>query len=899
MLLSLGSFSQTMRLSGNVNDTAAKQVLPNALLMAVKFKDSTLVDFSRTDKNGFFKPIKVPVDTYIVIISHPNFSDKTYLLVPSKKDTAFAFKNIVLPGKSVQLNEVEVIAYKDKMYYKGDTLQFTADSFKVKQNATVEDLLKKLPGMKVDVNGKITVQGKTVDQVLVDGDEFFGTDPTIATKNLNANTVETVQVYDKKNENTEGGGDETVKVVNLKLKEDSKKGYFGKITGASDFQKFYENDILVNKFKKNMKVSAFGLFANTPKQAFSWRDANDYGLNNESGGNYDAESNTWTSNGNNPSGVPQTLKTGFYFNDKFGKNTKINADYTFKQNRLFAGSETNTQFFLQDTSYSNAQIVKNNSLNQGHNFSMRFTQKLDSLTELTVRPRINYKKSEYNNSQIDDFISQSDELTRQTNIENKGNSESIDASTQIKIEQKFMKKDRVFSVNYTPSYYNSTAANNLGTDFRYFKGQLPDSSLLQKRNSESYRLEQNASLSYTEPWSKKFKTEIGYGLSHNLNNSFRKTLDYNGQAYDIINPNQSNDFRNKRITHRVGGKLIYDVKKYRISIGTNYRNIYQENINVTKEQKLSNTFHNVLPFANFNYRINQGSNFTINYSSNNQQPDLQQLQPVADNTDPNRISIGNPALKPQFSNNINTNYYFYKGVSDRNFYAGGNFNHVINEINERTSFDSLGRSVTTPVNINGNYFIGWWAGGGFPVFKRWMKIMYSFNSDFNNNVAYINDQQNVTQNLSLSPGLQLEKQSDKFEAGVSGYYHYNVPKQTISVQSNQPYYSYDLNAHFNIKLPANFRIMGEGNYTDNGNRASGYNINYVIVNAAVNKTFFKAENLITSIEAFDIFNQNISNTRSVESNKIVDRKTQVIKRYFLLRAIYKFNSKTQKKEDKE
>ncbi|MGZ3921487.1 MAG: outer membrane beta-barrel protein, partial [Bacteroidia bacterium] len=841
--LTIPAISQTIRLSGNLNDTMQSQKIPNVLLMAIRFTDSTLVNFTRTNKDGIFKPITVPVDTYIVIISHPNFNDKTYLLVPNKNDSVFNFKNIVLPQKSVQLNEVEIIAYKDKMYYKGDTLQFTADSFKVKQNATVEDLLKKLPGIKVDASGKITIQGKQVDQVLVDGDEFFGSDPTIATKNLNANTVETVQVYDKKNENTEGGGDETVKIVNLKLKEDAKKGYFGKVGGATDGKKFYENDLLVNKFKRNRKVSLFGLFANTPKQAFGWGDANQYGLSNENGGNYDPETNTWTSFNNNATGVPQTLKSGFYFNDKFGKSTKINSDYTFKQNQLFAGSETNTQFFLTDTSYTNSQVIRNQTQNQAHNFNFRITTNLDSLTEITFKPKINYTTASNNNSKSDEFISQDNVLTRQTTILNTGSSEIMDAGLLLKVNRNFMKKDRNLTINYQPAYYNSTSVNNLNTSFNYFQNQLPDSSILQKRTTTNYRLENTGSIVYTEPWTKKIKTELSYGISHNQNNSNRTTLDYNGQAYDIINPTQSNDFRNTRIANRIGTKFIYDVKKYRVSIGANYRNIFQQNINVSKTQTLSSTFNNFLPFANVNFRINQGSNLSLSYNTSAQQPDLQQLQPVIDNTDPNRIKTGNPALRPQFSNNFSLNYYFYKGISDVNFYAGSQFNTVSNEINDKTTFDSYGRSVTSPVNVNGNYFGNMWLGGGFPIFKRWMKMMYNFSGSINNNVTFANEQKNITQLISVDPGLSFEKELDYLEVGIGGNYSYNVPRQTISLSSNQPYYTYGLNGRAMVKLPKNFRISTDGDYTNNGNRAAGYNINYFILNAQVSKTFFKRENL--------------------------------------------------------
>ncbi len=890
--------SQTIKLSGNTNDTSLKQSLPNALLMAIRFTDSSLVNFTRTNKDGIFKPIKLPVDTYIVIISHPNFNDKTYLLVPTKNDTVFNFKNVVLPPKSVQLNEVEVIAYKEKMYYKGDTLQFTADSFKVKPNATVEDLLKKLPGVKVDAKGKITIQGKQVDQILVDGDEFFGSDPTIATKNLNANTVETVQVFEKKNESTEDNAAETVKVLNLKLKEDSKKGYFGKVGGASDFNKFYENDVLINKFKKQQKFSLFGLLANTPKQAFGWDDANKYGLSNETNNNYDPETNSFTGSNSNGTGVPQTLKSGFYLNDKYGKNTKLNTDYTFNQNQLVTGSETNTQFFLEDTSYTNQQKIDNRAQTQRHNFNLRWTQKLDSLTELIVKPKINYSIDNNSNSKFDKFITQNNNVTRQTTIFNSNNSETLDANVMFKLSRNFMKKDRNIIVTYQPTYYNAKTNANLNTNFNYYQNQLPDSSLLQKRTQVNHREEHNASITYIEPLTKKFKTEVSYGFAYNKSYNNRTTLDFNGQAYDNLNTTQSNDFKNLRVVNKAGAKLIYDVKKYRISLGTAFRSIYQENINVTKNQKLNQTFTNILPSAVFIYRINQGSNLHINYSSSAQQPDLQQLQPVVDNTDPNRITIGNPNLKPQFTNYVNANYYFYKGISDVNFYAGGQYNNVLREINEKTSFDSQGTSTTTPVNIDGNFSSNIWCGGAFPVFKRFMKISSSLSSGFNNNVAYVNDIKNTTQFFDITPNIGFEKIVDYLELTMGANYSYNIPKQTISTQSKS-YYTYSIEGMLMIKLPKKFRINTDGHYTNNGNRAVGYNLNYLIFNASLSKTFFKAENLIISAEANDILNQNISNQREITANKIIDTKTQIIKRYFLARVIYKFNSNKKKEEENE
>jgi hypothetical protein len=886
--------AQELRLSGNVSDTSQKADLPNVLLMAIRFSDSTLVNYTRSNPSGVFEPIKVPLDTYIVILSHPAFSDKTYLLVPSKKDTAFTFKNVIMPAKTVVLNEVEIIAYKDKSYYKGDTLIFTADSFKTAANATVEDLLKKLPGVRVDSKGKITIQGKEVDQVLVDGDEFFGSDPTIATRNLNAAAIENVQVYDKKNESTAEGQNETLKVVNLKMKDDAKKGYFGKVSGASDGQKFYENEMLANRFKGGIKASVFGIVANTPKQAFDWGETDRYGLSNEQPYSYDEETGNWTSNNNSGTGIPQTIKTGFYFNDKISKKTKINTDYTFNQNQLESGTETNTQFFLADTNYSNNQTTIKLAKNQTHNFNFRVVHKLDSLTELIVAPKIKYAINDNSGLQTDEFISAEKQLTRKTEIYNSNRTEFMDANVLIKLNRNFMKKDRRFSFTYQPIYNSSNGVTKLNSDFNYYKNQASDSSSSQRRTQDIYKLEHNMGLLYIEPLSKKFKTEVNYNFVYTNNKNDRETYTFGGAAYDIFSPTLSNNFDNSRLINKGGVKLIYEVKKYKFSLGSNFRNIQQQNLNVTTGQKLSLTVNNILPLASFNYRINQGSNFQIFYNTSSQQPDLQQMQPVTDNTDPNRIVIGNPNLKPTFTNNVTINYYFYKGISDVNFYSNVNVGTTNQEISYTTTFDTQGKAVSQPVNINGNYSSNFYMGGGFPVFKRFMKIYISLNGSRSNSVSRVNGVDYNSIDNSITPSLQFEKNIDKLNIQLGGNYSYNVPKSNINLQSNQPYYSYSFDGNVTIKLPKKFSISADGRYTNNGNRTPGYNINFFILNGSLNKAFLKSENLILSFIANDIFNQNISNQRYLTTNQIVDTKTQIIRRYFLLKLTVKFNSQKSK-----
>ncbi|HOZ81342.1 MAG TPA: carboxypeptidase-like regulatory domain-containing protein, partial [Bacteroidia bacterium] len=200
LLSTYSTFAQKISVKGNVQDTTAREPLSNALIMAIKLMDSTLVNYTRSDEKGFFNINALPVDTYQVIITHPKFADMGFFIFGDSTNLEYDFGKIILQPKNIDLHEVTIYAFKDPVYYKGDTLIYTADSFKTKANANVEDLLKKLPGLSVDASGKITSQGKSIDKVLVDGDEFFGSDPTMATKNLAASSIESVQVYEKKSD---------------------------------------------------------------------------------------------------------------------------------------------------------------------------------------------------------------------------------------------------------------------------------------------------------------------------------------------------------------------------------------------------------------------------------------------------------------------------------------------------------------------------------------------------------------------------------------------------------------------------------------------------------------------------------------------------------------------------
>lgn len=898
---SISSFSQKLSISGNVQDTSAKGPLPNAIVMAIKLMDSTLVDFTRTNSEGFFKLKPLPIDTYQVVISHPKFADMGYFIFGDKKNLEYDFGKIILQPKNVSLDEVTIFAFKDPIYYKGDTLIYTADSFKTKANATVEDLLKKLPGLKVDKDGKITSQGKAVDKVLVDGDEFFGGDPTVATRNLNANSIESVQVYEKKSDDVANSstGEETQKILNLKLKDEAKKGYFGKVSGASDFQKFYEGEALGNYFKKKLKISVFGLASNTPNSSFGWDDVYKYGLNNE----FDRQENEdggWSMSMSNsqPQGIPQNLKTGFYYTDKLSKNTKLNFNYSYNNSMVNSKTTKKAQYFLTDTSYTSDNLVESIQKNEAHAFNLGLEQRIDSLTDFYLNSKVKLLGSNSSSKDETDFLSSDNIKTRNTSISNSNKSSGYDISNNLKLIKRFKKKDRLLNVSYSNSFSETNTDGILKTD-NYSYADSVDflTSINQKKSGLNVNQSHIAGISYTEPITKKIKIEVSYDFMHYNSKQDKKALNNILGEYTELDSTVTNNFINVKQINRAGLKFIYEVKKMRFTIGTKARNVFVNNNNIFKNQHITQNFNNILPFSTIRYKFSDNKALDIKYTTGSQNPTISQLQPVRDNSNPNFINIGNPSLLPTFMHSINLNFNSWKSISGKYTWMGLTYNYINNDIATATSYDSIGRTVSQAINVNGNFNFNGYVGTSMPFFSKKLEIGPNLWASYAENKSMINGLENKTEDIRSSISMDIRLNLEKFSAGVSGYYSYNSAFSSLNNKSNTPYSSQGLSGNVSAKLPKNFLLESDANYTINSKRSNGYNINYLVWNASFSKTFFKKENFILGVYAYDILNQNISVDRDISSNVITDIKTNIISRYFLLKATIKFNSNKTKEED--
>src|SRR5687767_6613292 len=517
------ALAQTSSVIGVVEDSIEKKNLHNTVISLLRVKDSVLVKFTRADKSGKFSLSNVKDGEYIIMITHPllgDYFDRTTV----KPGVVNNLGTIAMIPKSKLLAEV-IIKSGSPIRIKGDTTVYTADSFKVREGANVEELLRRLPGIQVDKDGKITAMGEKVTKVLVDGEEFFGSDPGIATKNLRADIVKEVEVFDKKSDQAEFTGiDDGVKdkTINLKLKDDKKKGYFGKIEAGGGLKDKYNNAIMLNAFKGKRKIAAYGIMSNTGQTNLDWEESNNYGGGidglesgiSDDGGMYMMYNGDGDDNyGGGRKGIPRNWNGGLHYSNKFNNNKQsVNAGYKFSKINAPGITSTFSKNFLPDTSWSTNSVSNNYSSNNKHAFNFTMETNIDSSNTLkwTVRANENntLTRSKY---YTESFADNRDSINNsQRNSNNKGVNDAITSS--LLWRHKFKKLSRTLSINTDLNWNQSENDGLLYSLNNYYRNGVIDNrdTIDQQniRNNEGKSV--NTKIAYTEPLLKDMYLEFSY-----------------------------------------------------------------------------------------------------------------------------------------------------------------------------------------------------------------------------------------------------------------------------------------------------------------------------------------------------------------------------------------------------
>ena len=896
--MSYVGFAQNLTIQGSLKDSIANRALNSATVSLVYAKDSSLVSFSRTNEAGVFNFKNVAPGNYLISVSYVGYVPKW---VPVLTGTEKIVEMGLIYMNDVNtMSTVTVTARRPPVVINGDSVEFNSENFKTAPNAVVEDLLKKMPGMEVDKAGGITVNGKKVTKVFVNGKEFFTGDPVMATKNLPADAVDKIQVYDRKSDQAmftgiDDGSEETA--INLKLKKDRNKSTFGKLNAGAGTPSVFDAQGNVNVINNEAQFSAIGGANNTNRQNFSGRNIINFsgggggrpgaggGVTvNFSGGSGETDANA--------QGIADTYSIGGNYSNLFNdKKTEFNANLSVSDVTRNNNSFSKTQNLTPGNAFNRISNANSIAGNKQQNFGSTIDHKVTDNFSFRFTPSLGLQQTtNYSEDSTQTYLTNGNLLNSNTTMSSSV-SDAVNAASTLLLRKKFAKKGRTISSTITQSFNRSNSSGNQYTEqLSYLNSKLTNDSILDQKNirkgeNSSY----SANIIYTEPLGKKSLLEFNTYLSKSIGSSSRKIYDYSSltDGYGILNTRLTNEF-NSEYTYS-GGGMSYrsNQKKYNFATGFSIQKAVLDGENISAKTKLSQSFQDILPNATFRYNFSQTKNLNIDYRTSTNQPSITQLQPVLDQSNINRQSIGNPDLKRSYVHNLNIRFFSSKILAGKNFFSTLNASTTNNSI---VNYDSVlpNRTILTkPVNVDGAYRINTSLNYGFGIKKLKSRLSFGLNAGLNNNISYANGLLNTIVTKSTGPSISYTYiVDDVIDINLTARYSFSQTTNEVNPNLNTNFLTKVFGADMTNYLPFNIVLNQSFNYAINTGRAEGFNTAIPIWNASFSKFFLKNKRAEIKMSAFDLLNKNIGINRNVSQNQIVDRSYNVISQYFMLTFTY-------------
>jgi hypothetical protein len=889
-------------IKGVVKDTTNESLM-YATVMLLNVTDSSLMHFTRSDDGGAFEFKNVKNEPMLLKISYVGFIPYQQNLRVSSTSLLDLGKVICKPITS-ELMEVVIKTAKAPLLFKGDTVEYNASSFKVPPGSTVEDLLRRLPGIDVDGDGNIKAQGKDVKRVYVDGKAFFGNDAKAATRNLNADAITKVQVYNDASEQTKLTGvddGKKEKVMNLELKEEFKKGSFGKLTAAAGTQERYALRGNYNRFNEISQLSFIGYFNNINETGVNWDDYSEFkGQNSwnrdDADFGFSGGIRYYTADGapmNNFDGRGFTKNGGIGVNYNYDKKkTNLSSNYFYNSSRLNMGQFSDTKTLLENSAFRTYDTLGLVDFRSNHTLNARLEQKFDSLNTLLFK--VNAKMSgQYKNSNTASQTQNatSNILNTMSNLSTSDLDQSALTTTAI-YRKKFRKKGRAFAVSGVFNYENGKSADVLNSlNQVVLQNPLNIRQLIAKDNR---MLQYRGSALYSEPLSKRFFLEgfANYALSQNDNNN-QATNPATAARIDSFSRYYSID--NQYI--RLGSSLRYSHEGINLSAGLaaqqlNFKGLFALDKNVQANVGvLDNTYFNLTPRATASFEFKNNLNLSFEYSYNVTAPSIEEMMPVQVFYNTNYVSSGNPYLKPRTSHTGDVSLYLYNPTKMSSIGVNSTYNLYNTNItqNQVTVYQPDKGYVTKVTNENttGGFDIANWIWASQPLFKTKINLSPSAGLTYSSTPSYINQVLNNTKNTSLSFNLRVSYSlGSKLMVNANGDVDYTDVSYDNLEALSQTYNNYK--GGFGIKwnfLPFAFlETNADINYYKNTNL--NFDRNQIIWNASVRRIFGKNNEFELRMSVFDVLNQRVSITQSASNNQVFTQVAPTLARYLMIGLTY-------------
>jgi hypothetical protein len=887
--------------------------LPEATVMLLMPKDSSLVNFGRTNSDGLFELKNLKSATYLLKVTYVGY-------VPFQKEvtpTAEVLDLGKVPMNAMDKNLYEVVikAFRAPMNIRGDTIEYDPKAFKVQPGANVEDLIRRIPGLQVDADGNIKAQGEDVKRVTVDGKRFFGDDPKSATRNLPAEAINKIQVFNGKSEQAKATGiddGKREKTLNLELKDSHKKGGFGKVVGGVGTDSRLEGKGSYNRFNDKQQFAVLGFGNNSNQsgigrgdyqdfkgsQSFNWGDDGDFGFNSgRSYGGDDIAIGPDYGGGSNQ-GFTKNFAGGLNYNYDT-KKTKLSSSYFYNQTRSNTETRSSTENFLTGSSYKSQN--KSNSLGfvGNHRPSIRFEKVLDSLNTIVVisNSRINGGDTDYRNFQ--QSFRNENGLTNQSTVYNTSNYNSFAMSNLVLYRHKFKKKGRNFAASAGLNINNTDGENIQNSVNEFFSDSTRTVRVNQRNENISDRKQFKGSLSFVEPFAKKFFWETFYNFSLRKDMVDKDVFDVRENKTEVANDFLTRYYTNDFTYNRLGTSVRYSFKGLNLNVGLaalqfDLAGKFARDKTATSFTTVDRSFFTFVPNVGLNYSLKKNRYLYGEYGMSVREPSVTDLQPVVDNSNPLYITEGNPNLLPSSNHNAYIGYNMFNPATFMNIYVNLNYAYYVNQIVYNQMIDPVTLVKTTkPMNITGGNSYGTYIGFGFPIKKTKVTMNVNTGANFSRNLTYINEVVNETNGKNYNFGTRLDiTPSDKFTLYANAYWSINNTAFSINTRENQKVVNANYRADMNIKLPFDIYFNGVLNYRTYVNTQAGFNQKQPILNLAVYKIVLKNKRGEVRLTANDVFKRNLGISQYTNQNFYTESRVTTLSRYFMLSFTYNMRGMT-------
>ncbi|MBN8545974.1 MAG: TonB-dependent receptor [Ignavibacteria bacterium] len=915
-------FGQSFSVKGIVVDSLDGSSLPGASISLIPARADQQQLNMLSGSNGEFEFKLANPGRYLIRISFMGYFDFADSVRVRRNESTTDLGKLKLKRTSIEMKEVDITGVAIPSSQSEDTLSFAAKGYKTNPDATAEDLVTKLPGVQKE-EGTLKAQGEEVKQVLIDGQPFFGDDPNVTLKNLPADLIEKVEIFDKLSDQARFTGfddGQTSKTINIVTKRDRRNGQFGKLYGGYGSTEKFQSGGTVNFFTEGRRISLLGLANNVNQQNFSQQDLLGLNQGGGSGGHREGFQGRGGGHGGGNrgggnaannfligalEGNTKTWSTGVNYQENWGRTAVLTGSYFFNFSDNSNNQTIGRQYFTSTPGNQlYDEISSSNSKNYNHRLNFRLEYNLDTMNTIVLTPRFSFQTNE--SASLYYGISTFGNQGRSNSTDSKSGSDGsgYTFNNELIYRLRFATPGRSLSFTINTGINRRTLDRNQFSDNRFTTGNniVTFDTINQKGNDLVKGYNYSGNVVYTEPAGKngQLQASISAGMTNNF--SDKNTFNYNNalNRYDLLDSISTNKYDNDYMTYR--GGIAYRLRDEAISlnVGLNYQiaqltgdQSFPNNIKTEKD------FYNFLPSLRFNYKISEAQNFRVFYNTNVNAPSITQLQNFYDVSNPLFIKAGNPDLKAEFSHRMSAQYLTTDKTSGANFFTMA-FWQITKDYVGSSSFTAqkdtlIGRNVLvkrgSQFSFSRNFEqsnIGrFMLSGGLPV--PFIKSNISLNVGIGYQTLPSEYQSLTTESklYSFNQGITIASNiSEDIDFKFTWSPSYYIARNELLPNTNDEYWVHSGTANLFFNVFDLFFIRTDYSLYKTSGISNGGDITYSLWNAGIGVKFLEGDRAELRLDVFDLLNENKSFIRTATDIYIENKTTQVLKQYFMLTFTY-------------